>query len=515
MLRHLTQGSRLLGLGIALARFDAVFVLDSLALPAPLPLLARLAAKVLRRPGLPARPGERLALALAQAGPTFIKFGQALSVRPDLVGNELAADLGSLRDRLPPFPAVQARAEIEAALGLPVATLFATFDDTPVAAASIAQVHFATLPDGREVAVKILRPGIEAAFQRDLDLFWWLAARAEGRAEFRRLRPMQVVATLADAIAIELDLRLEAAAASELASNFRDDPELRVPFIDWARTARRVLTIGRITGFSVDDIAAIDAAGIDRQRAGAAVITSFLKQALRDGFFHADLHHGNLFVARDGALEVIDFGIMGRLDLPTRRFMAELLLAFITGDWKRAAEVHFEAGYVPAAKSVEAFAQACRSIGEPILGRPVEEISIGRLLTQLFEITETFDMPTQPQLLLLQKTMVTAEGVARSLDPAINFWTVSRPVIEDWMHAEMGPTARLEQAATDAATTLRRLPGLIDKMGRAAEVLAGGEIRLDAESLSRLAEEQARRRRPLVLAAWALVALAAVWLWMG
>jgi len=509
MLRDLTQLGRLFGIGVTLARHDAMFVADHLPVPGVLLALGRLGARVLRRRDLPARPGRRLALALTSLGPTFIKTGQALSVRPDLVGKELAEDLGGLRDRLPPFPAAVARAEIAAALGQKVEALYARFDDTPIAAASIAQVHFAETAEGVQVAVKVLRPGIEAAFRRDLDLFFWLAARAETIERFQRLRPLAVVATLAESIAIELDLRLEAAAAAELAENFRDDPELRVPAVDWARTARRVLTIARVTGIAIGDNEALDEAGIDRPKAGAAVITSFLKQALRDGFFHADLHQGNLFVALDGALEPVDFGIMGRLDFPTRRFMADMLLAFLTGDWKRAAEVHFEAGYVPAEKSVETFAQAIRSIGEPIVGRPVEEISIGRLLAQLFEITETFAMRTQPQLLLLQKTMVTAEGVARGLDPAINFWTVSQPVIEHWMRTAMGPAARIEQAAGGAMAALQRLPGLMDKVDRAATAMANDGVRLDAESIARLATEQARARRPLVLAAWAVVVLLA------
>jgi ubiquinone biosynthesis protein len=501
---------RLVEIGVTLARHDALGPVAALPLPGLFKTAARLGARVLRRDGLPPREGERLALALTALGPTFVKFGQALSVRPDLVGRPLAEDLGRLRDRLPPF--ADPRGAIAEALGRPVDMLFATFDEAPVAAASIAQVHFAVTSEGAPVAVKVLRPGIEAAFRRDLDLFRWLAGMAESRAGFSRLRPRDAVQTIADSVAIELDLRLEAAAAAELRENFAADPELRVPAIDWSRTARRVLTLDRIDGIPVQDIAALDAAGLDRKALAAAVIASFLKQALRDGFFHADLHQGNLFVARDGTLEPVDFGIMGRLDLPTRRFMAEMLHAFITGNWKRAAEVHFEAGYVPDSKSREAFAQACRSIGEPIIGRPVAEISVGRLLAQLFEITETFDMRTQPQLLLLQKTMVTVEGVARELDPDVNFWAVAQPVVETWMREAMGPAARVEQAAGDALATLRRLPGVLDRIDRAADALGGGAVRLDESSLQRLADEQRRRRWPLTLGVWLLAILAAAWL---
>jgi ubiquinone biosynthesis protein len=501
---------RLSTIGITLARHDALFLVADTPLPGALKTLAQVAARLLRWRDLPLRPGERLAAALTALGPTFIKFGQALSVRPDLVGGDLADDLGRLRDRLPPF--ADPRGELERALGQPVESLFTWFDATPVAAASIAQVHFAETSDGRPVAVKLLRPGIEAEFARDLSLMRWLAGLAERRASLRRLRPLDVIDTIAEAVAIELDLRLEAAAAEELRDNFRNDAELRVPFIDWPRTSRRVLTLERIGGVPVGDLAALDAAGIDRKKAAAAVIGGFLKQALRDGFFHADLHQGNLFVAPDGTLEPVDFGIMGRLDLETRRFMAEMLHAFITGDWRRAAAVHFEAGYVPATKSREAFAQACRSIGAPIVGRPVAEISIGRLLAQLFEITETFDMRTQPQLLLLQKTMVTVEGVARALDPEVNFWAVSQPIVEQWLRDEMGPSARLEQAASDAVATLRRLPRLLDKLDRAADALSTGAVRVDEASLERLASEQARRRWPLTAGVWLVALIAAVWL---
>lgn len=498
---------RLFRLGWTLSRHDALFLADREGVPALIRLPMRWGTWIVRRRGLPARPGERLALALTVLGPTFVKFGQALSVRPDLVGGDLARDLGSLRDRLPPFPAAAARATIEAELGQPLTALFAAFDDVSVAAASIAQVHFATTSDGRDVAVKVLRPGVEAAFRRDLALFAWIAGWAEQVAELRRLRPMAVVQTLRDAVTMELDLRLEASAAAELKENFAGDPELHVPGIDWPRTARRVLTMERIGGVPVGNVAALEGAGIDRTKVAAAVITTFLKQAMRDGFFHADLHHGNLFVAADGTLQAVDFGIMGRLDLPTRRFMAEMLHAFVVGDWRKVAEVHFAAGYVPATKSLEAFAQAARSIGEPIRGKPVEEISLGRLLAQLFEITETFDMPTQPQLLLLQKTMVTAEGVARTLDPAINFWEVARPVLEEWLAANLGPAARLEDAIVDGVRLLRRLPDTLAAMQSAATRLATTGVRLDDDTVQRLAAEQARRRGGQSLALWLLVAL--------
>lgn len=462
-LRHLL---RLFAIGRCLARHDALGIMQR---DLPLPAAARTGLGLFRavfgkrRQNL--REGERLAAAFGELGPSFIKLGQVLSVRPDLVGEALAADLGQLRDRLPPFPAATARAIIEAELGRPLDELYASFEDTPVAAASVAQVHFAETADGQPVAVKVLRPGVADAFARDLELFAWLAEAVETRiAGLDRLRPRDVVASLRTWVAIELDLRLEAAAAAELHDNFRDDPDVIVPAIDWQRTARRAMTVQRIAGIPIEDRDAIIAAGLDPTAVADRVIRVFLKQALRDGYFHADMHHGNLFVAADGRLELVDFGIMGRLDLKTRRFMAEMLGAFLTGNWRRAAEVHFEAGYVPADRDVDAFAQACRSIGEPILGRPVDEISIGRLLAQLFQITETFGMQTQTHLLLLQKTMVTVEGVARSLDPNINFWEAAQPVIEDWARDNLGPEAMLRDAAGSLLRILRRLPDVAERL---------------------------------------------------
>ncbi len=421
--------------------------------------------------------GLRLARALQDLGPSFIKLGQAMSVRPDLVGREMAEALSGLRDRLPPFGVARARATIEAELGAPLDELFCEFDEHPVAAASIAQVHFAAIAADEEgaaprrVAVKVLRPGIEEAFARDLDLFMALARLLEWlRPSIRRLRPVDVVKTIRDAVTIEMDLRLEAAAASELAENFRDDPDYRVPAVDWARTAQRVLTIERVEGYNIGDHAAIDAAGLNRDELAEKLIRVFLKQALRDGFFHADLHQGNLFVDADGVLVPVDFGIMGRLDLDTRRYMALMLLGFIEGDYRKVADVHFEAGYVPRDQSRELFAQACRAIGEPILGKPVKEISFGRLLAQLFRTTETFNMQTQPQLLLLQKTMVTAEGVARDLSEDINFWEASRPVIEDWLVELSSPRAQAELALRKGRRLLHDIPALAEKVDRIADL---------------------------------------------
>ncbi len=459
---------RLIRLARILAHHDALFLLEGPGIAPPLTWLVR---QVSRRSEA-GRPGERLARALQEAGPSFIKFGQALSTRSDLLGEEVAADLSALQDRLPPFPGNVARATIEAELGATVETLYRHFDDTAVAAASIAQVHRAETMDGRAVAVKVLRPDVRAAFRRELDLLAWIAELIEAtQPEWRRLKPVESVRTLAESVAIEMDLRFEAAAAAELAENFADNPHYGVPAVDWTRTSERVLTLEWIEGLPIDDREALIAAGHDPTRIIAHAAEAFFYQVFRDGFFHADLHAGNMFVRSDGAIVVIDFGIMGRLDVATRRTLAEMLLAFLQRDYRRAAEVHFEAGWVPADQSVEAFTQACRSIGEPILDKPQNEISVARLLGQLFQVTETFAMEAQPQLLLLQKTMLVAEGTGRNLCPEANMWLLARPLVEDWTIRNLGPEARLREAASDLANLVLRLPRLLKTLERTAERL--------------------------------------------
>jgi len=405
---------------------------------------------------------------------------------------------------------------VEAELGEPIAVLYRSFADEPVAAASIAQVHFAETAEGEEVAVKVLRPGIQAAFIRDLDLFYWLARLAERtQPALRRLKPVAVVETLTETVRQEMDLRLEAAAASELRENFTGDPGFRVPKVDWRRTSRQVLTLERVGGIRVDDRAALIAAGHDIHRLMANAAGAFFNQVFRDGFFHADLHPGNLFIDATGAIVVVDFGIMGRIDRRTRHYLADMLLGFLTGNYRRVAEVHFEAGYVPARQSLEAFAQACRSIGEPILGRPIAEISLGRLLAQLFQITEQFQMETQPQLLLLQKTMVLAEGIGRLLDPSVNMWSLARPLIEEWMRENRGPEARLRDAAADVVAVLERLPSFvrdIEKLG--AAITEGGGLPLHPDTLAEIARRDALALLglPLWIIALALAAIAvAMW----
>ncbi len=483
MLRTLRNLWRLLGIGRCLARHNALFPLELLPMPETVLALARR----LSNQSAAGRPGQRLAEALQELGPSFIKLGQSLGTRADLFGERFAADLSALQDHLPPFPPEIARATLEAELGQPLAELFSSFDDRPIAAASIAQVHFAVTSDGEEVAVKILRPGIERLMQRDLDLFAWIALWLERlQPGLRRLRPMASVATLARSTQIEMDLRLEAAAASELAENCADDAGFRVPKVDWRRTARRVLTLERVSGIASDERDALVEAGMEPDQILAKAAEIFFKQVFRDGFFHADMHPGNMFIDEAGDLVPVDFGIMGRLDPPTRRYLGEMLLGFLTADYQRVADVHFAAGYVAADQDRAAFMQACRAIAEPIRDRPMAEISVGRLLGQLFEVTETFAMETQPQLLLLQKTMVVAEGVGRALNPELNMWQLAQPLIEQWMADNLGPEAKLRSALEEGLATARRLPALMEQAERSLESMLSDGIKLDAASLAAL-----------------------------
>ena len=502
--------ARLVRIGVTLARYDALFPLDAVPAAATFLRFGRLFAR--RRKPVSARPGQRLAAAFHELGPSFIKLGQLLSTRADLLGEELTVDLASLQDRLPPFSGHEARTLIEAEFARSLDTIFTSFNETAVAAASIAQVHFARTVDGQDVAVKVLRPGIAEAFSRDLDLFLWLADLAERlQPALRRLKPVEVVQTLADVVRLEMDLRLEAAAAAELAENFAGDPNFRVPRVDWLRTGRTVLTLERINGIRIDDRAAILAAGhrIDDLLSKAA--GAFFNQVFRDGFFHADLHPGNMFVDADGAIAVVDFGIMGRLDRATRFFLADMLLGFLSGDYRRVAEVHFAAGYVPPRRSVDAFTQACRSIGEPILGRPLQEISVARLLAQLFEITEQFEMETQPQLLLLQKTMVVVEGVGRRLDPEINIWALGRPLIEEWMRDNRGPEAKMRLGLETLADMVERVPRLVRSLETLVTDWSREGVILHAESLAVQAAHRARHLAIVLIPVWiTAAALAAI-----
>ncbi|PPD16214.1 MAG: 2-polyprenylphenol 6-hydroxylase [Methylobacterium sp.] len=445
---------------------------------------------------------ERIMAALTRLGPSYVKLGQFLATRPDIVGVSLARDLEGLQDRMPAFPQAIAEAEIEAALGKPVTQLFTRLGPA-VAAASIAQVHEGEirLEDGtlRRVAVKVLRPGIPALFQRDIAAQAFVAKLIERLVpSARRLKPYEVVLTLKRTVELEMDLRFEAAALSEMAEATANDPEFSVPRVDWANSARTILTMDWIDGIKLTDIPAIEAAGIDRVDLSRIVMQNFLRHALRDGFFHADMHQGNLFTTRDGKLVAVDLGIMGRLGPNERRFLAEILFGFITRDYRRIAEVHFEAGYVPRHHSVEAFAQALRAVGEKIHGRNAAEISMAELLSLLFEITGLFDMATRTELVLLQKTLVVVEGVSRALDPSFNMWTTAEPVIRDWIERHLGPVGRIEGLARDVGALLQSVRRLPDLTERAERVLNALETPRNAPPA------RDRLMLPLTVAVWAI-----------
>ncbi len=513
MLRTIRTLWRLMRIARTLARHDVLAALEELQVAPGVLWLAR---RVARRRA-EGRPGQKLARALTELGPSFIKLGQFLSTRADFLGDELAADLSDLQDRLPPFSSQDARVTIEAELGGPIGELFESFEDEPISAASIAQVHLAVTPGtdgapGQEVAVKILRPGIERAFERDLELLFWLAGAIERtQPRLRRFKPVEAVRLFGETVRIEMDLRMEGAAASELADNFSGDPSYRTPPIDWQRTSRRVLTMGRVGGIPIDDRAALIAAGHDLSEVLTRASAIFFNQAFRDGFFHGDQHPGNMFVDGDGNIVAVDFGIMGRLDRKTRTYLADMLLALLARDYRRLAEVWLEAGYLPAGQSQDIFAQALRSISEPLIDRPLNEISFARLLARLLQLSESFDMPVQPQLLLLQKNMMMAEGVSRRLDPDLNIWTLAAPLIEAWMRENRGPEARLRGAVDELSTILERLPDLIVNVDAAATDLASGGLRLHPETVEALRAPEAGRgvRWALVIAVAAL-ALAAV-----
>ncbi|MFL6735665.1 MAG: 2-polyprenylphenol 6-hydroxylase [Sphingomonas sp.] len=461
MTTSVTHMWRLLKWGRRLARHGALRGIErDPATPAPVRRLARIARLGARIPEKP-----QYADALVAIGPAAVKLGQALSTRPDLVGQEAADNLSQLQDDLPPAPFALIRQTIERSFNAPLENLFSKFDETPVGAASIAQVHRAITTEGRDVAVKVLRPGIEDEFAKAMETYEWAAAQIESYGgEVERLRPRRVVAQFRQWTTRELDLQREAASASELRENMVAEPGYYVPEIDWRRTARRVLTLEWLEGVKLNDREGLIAAGQDCKALAGTLVRAFLRQAVVDGFFHADLHHGNLFALPDGRIAAIDFGIMGRVDRRARIWLAEILYGLITGNYRRVAEIHFEAQYVPLHHSVEEFATALRAAGEPIRGLPVKDISVGRMLESLFSITRDFDMPTQPHLLLLQKSMVMNEGVASALDPDINMWETAEPFIREWIRSELGPEAYYADRIIELVRAFKKLPKLIDRL---------------------------------------------------
>ena len=504
---------RLARAAFVFAREGVFGIVDPIMAPAGARPLIRVVRLFERRTTGPAE--ARLSAALTRLGPSYVKLGQFLATRPDVVGAALARDLESLQDRMPPFSQAEAEAALAASFGKPASAIFTSFGP-PVAAASIAQVHRATIasPTGsRPVAVKVLRPGVERRFHADLAAFTFAAKHAENVSpEARRLRLVEVVDTLRRSVLVEMDFRLEAAALSEMAENTRVDPDFRVPEVDWDRTTKEVLTLGWIDGTPLSDRARLAAKGFELPKLATALIQTFLRHALRDGFFHADMHPGNLFVDDEGRLVAVDFGIMGRLGLKERLFLAEILHGFITRDYYRTAEVHFEAGYVPPHHSVDNFAQAIRAIGEPIHNRTAEEISMARLLTLLLEVTGLFDMRTRPELILLQKTMVVVEGVARSFNPRLDIWRVAEPVVREWIELNLGPVGRIQSAASGAGELARVLSGLPTIASRAVallerlEFLTRDGVQLSSETIAAMGRSEGKKSRWRTIALWIIAA---------
>ena len=456
-LKHFTTLYRL---GAGLKRYGALAVLYTVegVPPGLLRFLSIVTFPVPTKTRLPDNAGERMAMAFATMGPAYIKLGQTLATRPDVTSHAIATGLATLQDRLPAFDGKKAAAAIERELGGAISDHFSSFDEKAIAAASIAQVHKAVTKDGTKVAVKVLRPDIEKRFGRDLALFDWLAGIGERySAEGRRLKLRSIAETVRSTVSREMDLRLEAAGASELKDNMLGEVGYRVPQIDWDRSGRSVMTLEWVDGISLTKRDQLRESGIDLKAVSHRLVTVFLQQALRDGYFHADLHQGNFILEPDGTIAAIDFGIMGRLGKKERFFLAESLFGMILRDYRRVAEVHFDVGYVPRHHDIDEFAAALRAIADPILDKPIEEISAGKLLAQLFATTERFGMQTRPELLLLQRAMVMAEGLALHLDSHANMWEIARPTLTQWARENLSPEVRL-------AETLRKLPRLFMRL---------------------------------------------------
>jgi len=441
-------------------------------------------------------PGKRLCAALQEMGTTFIKLGQFLSTRPDIIGEDTAKELEKLQDKLPPFNLSQAKNILKSELENENFEQITNISE-PIAAASIAQVHFAEIKinnQKKNVAIKILRPNIEKQFNEELDALMLLAYIVQNLIKkTKRLKLVEIVQLLREITNIEMDLRFEAAAANELYENTKNDIGFEVPKIYWNHTSKKILCLDKIEGISIRETEKLNLLKIDTKKLAKNIIQHFLKHAVRDGFFHADMHQGNLFVSEDGKIRPIDFGIMGRLDKNNRRYLAEILYGFIKRDYKKVAEVHFVAGLIPKEVSKDEFAQALRSIGEPIFGQIAKNISGGKLLAQLFEITEKFNMQTQIQLLLLQKTMVVVEGVARKLDPDTNIWIVSKPILEDWLREFKDPINKTSEIFNEASEVIKKLPELPKIMNKANDVMtliAEGKFNPNTLAYNSLREEE-------------------------
>jgi ubiquinone biosynthesis protein len=468
---------RLMRVGFTLIRYDALIPKEyQHRMPPSVRYLGHVLRLFFARRRRSRALGARLAIAFENLGPAYVKVGQFLATRPDIIGVTAAQELGRLKDRLPPFSRDTALDTLAAELG-GTESLFGQISDA-MAAASIAQVHKAIVPREGPVAIKILRPRIEKRLRREMAALAFGARTIEYFApQSRRLEPVQFVETVSNALERELDLRLEAGAAAEFREVAMQDGFLSVPQIDWARSSKRVMTLDWIEGSPLTDLASLDRKRADRPALAIAITRGFLAAALDHGFFHADMHEGNLIYGDDGKLWVVDFGIMGRIGRKERRYLAEILYGFLRRDYRRVAEVHAEAGYVPAKYSIEEFAQALRAIGEPILGKTADQVSMSRLLLQLFDVTHLFGMHLRPELVMLQKTMVQVEGVARALDPKHDIWGAAQPIVERWVKRELGTEGmarRVAEEASLALVALRRLPQTMEAVETAALAISQG-----------------------------------------
>ena len=483
---NLRRNLRLMRIGHILASHGLAALAVRLRLFYPYVWLVQL----FRGDDLPKDLGTQIRLVLEELGPTFIKFGQMLSTRVDLLPIEVALELKKLQDDVPPESFDKVRRVVEQSFKKPLIGadgVYASFNETPVAAASIAQVHFAELQDGRQVAVKVRRDHISRTIESDLAILKLLASLFDRYfPEYHRLKAPQVIEEFATTIRGELNLRAEAAHASRFAENFAEVEGVRVPEVMWDFTHTEVLTTERISGTPIDEREKLEAAGHDCLKLCERAATQFFRMVFTDGYFHADMHPGNIFVGDNGDIIFIDFGIVGRLDLKSRRYIAGMLLAFLQEDYRRAAEVHVEAGYVPANTDISAFEDALREIAVPIFNRPLGEISIAELLLSMFAVTERFKMETQPQLLLLQKTMVVIEGVARELADQANIWMLARPMITEWMTRHMGPVGKAEAIGEEIRDQLRDWMRLPEKIDGVLSHIEEGKVSFNSEP-SRLA----------------------------
>ena len=483
-------------LGRKIARSDIISITSKFQEP---PLIVKILFKILsisftsnKKINTSQDEGERLSSSLESMGTTFIKLGQFLATRPDIIGEELSKKLENLQDKLPPFSLIEAKEIIKKDLG------DITYDSiinlsNPVAAASIAQVHKAQINDDgiiKDVAIKILRPNIKKIFNEEIDAMMLFAFLVESFIKkTKRLKLVEVVFLLKEITNLEMDLRFEAAAANEYAENTKNDVGFKVPQIYWNFTSENVMALDWVEGVSIRETEELKKRNLNTEKIAEDIIQHFLRHAVRDGFFHADMHQGNIFIDNNGHIVPIDFGIMGRLDKMSKRFLAEILFGFIQRDYRKVAEVHLIAGLVPKRVPIDDLAQALRSIGEPIFGQAVKDISGGKLLKQLFDVTEKFNMQTQPQLLMLQKTMVVVEGVARKLNPNTNIWTTSKPVLESWLKETKDPMTTINETLQNTSEVIKRLPEfpeIMDKANQALTYLASGQIPQNSNSYTAL-----------------------------